>query len=197
MPEVMKYFVFIFLLFSAASTSACNVPVFRYALERWKADNCSIVVFHDGKLTPDERTAIQQLEAASAMNDGAANQATILQDITAPMSDGLASLWEELQTQSPELPYVVVRSDVSGRTVNNWRNSLAETNVDELLSSPVRDQLCDRLLKGDSAVWLVLASDRQEAVSRGDASAGNGTRKTQCDNTAPGRDWVTGLRTVC
>ncbi|MFN9911224.1 MAG: hypothetical protein ACK53L_01495, partial [Pirellulaceae bacterium] len=27
------------------SASACNIPVFRYALERWKADNYELLVF--------------------------------------------------------------------------------------------------------------------------------------------------------
>ncbi len=32
-------------LWTMAAT-ACNVPVFRYALERWEADHYEIVVFH-------------------------------------------------------------------------------------------------------------------------------------------------------
>ena len=39
----------IFLLLTGASR-ACNVPVFRYALERWAADHFEVVIFHRGPL---------------------------------------------------------------------------------------------------------------------------------------------------
>ncbi|MFM2004098.1 MAG: hypothetical protein RI963_3524, partial [Planctomycetota bacterium] len=33
------------LLFGSVAM-ACNIPVFRYALERWRPDACEVIVFH-------------------------------------------------------------------------------------------------------------------------------------------------------
>lgn len=154
----MKYVVGLSLLLSAASTSACNVPVFRYALERWKADHSSIVVFHDNHFTAHQRLDVARLENASIDAAHNSNQKTIRQNVAAAMSDETATLWDELKSTDPKLPYVVVRSEVSGQTINNWRKSFDDTTATEILSSPARKELCERILKGHSAVWLVLGS---------------------------------------
>src|SRR5947207_1747684 len=44
---------------------ACNVPVFRYALERWPAANYEVVLFHRGPLNPAEQAARALLEQAA------------------------------------------------------------------------------------------------------------------------------------
>ena len=49
-----------FLLATAAW--ACNVPVFRYALERWPADPYLMLVFHDGPLNEKHAKIVEQLE---------------------------------------------------------------------------------------------------------------------------------------
>ena len=44
-------FLTIFLL---AESYACQVPVFRYALERWRPDPYEVFVIHDGNLTNEQ-----------------------------------------------------------------------------------------------------------------------------------------------
>ena len=39
-----------------AATFACNVPLFRYALERWEPDAYVFVVFHSQPLTAEQQT---------------------------------------------------------------------------------------------------------------------------------------------
>lgn len=146
-----------------AAANACNVPVFRYALERWAADPCEVVVFHEGHLTPAQQAFVQQLQAASATNIE-----VLQQNVVHDMDPEVGALWEG-QRQQPELsmPYVVVRSSVAGRTINNWRGSMDDAMQAGLLSSPVRRKLSRRLLTGHSAVWLVMKSedeDRSRAV---------------------------------
>ena len=43
------------VLLSAAIAAACNVPVFRYALERWQNDLYHVVVFHKGELAGEDK----------------------------------------------------------------------------------------------------------------------------------------------
>ena len=45
----------------AAIAQACNVPVFRFALERWRPDAYRLTVFHRGALTPSDRELLQTL----------------------------------------------------------------------------------------------------------------------------------------
>jgi hypothetical protein len=39
-----------------AAGFSCDVPVFRYALERWMPDLHDLVIIHDGPLSPEERS---------------------------------------------------------------------------------------------------------------------------------------------
>src|SRR5262245_54824592 len=50
------------LLGLCAIAEACNVPVFRFALERWRPDPYRIVLFHRGEMTDDQREAIRPLQ---------------------------------------------------------------------------------------------------------------------------------------
>ena len=52
------------LIFLAAAviTKACQVPVFRYALERWQPDHYQLVIVHDGNLTREEQANVTYLE---------------------------------------------------------------------------------------------------------------------------------------
>jgi hypothetical protein len=147
----------------SAAANACNVPVFRYALERWRSDACEVTIFHDGNLTLAQQAFVRQLQTASAGNNRATNIEVLRQNIAEDMDDDVGALWEE-QRGRPDvsLPYVVVRSSVAGRTINNWRGSMDDAMQAGLQSSPVRNELSQRLLTGHSAVWLVLKSDNQD-----------------------------------
>ena len=46
------------LMLLATTAETCNIPVFRYALERWKADTCALLVFHEVPLTEQLKTQI-------------------------------------------------------------------------------------------------------------------------------------------
>ena len=61
----MKFFTatLLTLLLSSVAT-ACNIPVFRYALERWRPDICEVIVFHDGSFTDAQKSFLSGLDAA-------------------------------------------------------------------------------------------------------------------------------------
>jgi len=52
---------------------ACSIPVFRYALERWSADDYEVIVFHRDALSSDEQKIIDRLKKASSYSDSHAN----------------------------------------------------------------------------------------------------------------------------
>src|SRR4051812_10116241 len=47
----------------AGAAYACNVPVFRFALERWRPDPYRVTVFHRGQLRETEQAQLAALEA--------------------------------------------------------------------------------------------------------------------------------------
>src|SRR5262245_42689122 len=50
------------LLSSASAARACNVPVFRFALERWRPDNYQVIVYHRGPLPAEAKKTVALLE---------------------------------------------------------------------------------------------------------------------------------------
>ncbi|MEQ9409453.1 MAG: hypothetical protein RIK87_17075 [Fuerstiella sp.] len=154
----MRLSLCILILAACDAAVACNIPVFRYALERWQADPAKIIVFHKGPLSDAETATVAQLEAASASK--LSNIEIVKQQIDQTMDDSVGLLWDELSGQSDvTLPYVVVRSSVADRLINCWRGPLNQVNDAQLLQSPVRERLADRFLAGDAAVWLVVKSN--------------------------------------
>lgn len=72
------------LLLSVACSSrasACTIPVFRYALERWEADRFQVIVYHNGPLTAEQSAALERLEQQSAVHGGPLNIELIRYDL--------------------------------------------------------------------------------------------------------------------
>lgn len=141
-----------------AIASACNIPVFRYALERWRPDTCEMIVFYD-TLTPQNHAKLETIRNACVERGGSANLEVKLSHVTSETAESRRDLWATLsENQKPKLPYVLIRSSLgSGKTVTHWYGSLQELpgNVEQ---SPARRELTKRLMRGDSVVWLILKS---------------------------------------
>lgn len=144
---------------------ACNIPVFRYALERWRPDVCEVIVFHEHDLTASQLQELAKLKptesAGAELNPkDQPNVAVIQSRIGQDPNPRNRDLWETLKkTAATELPYVVVRTTVSDkRAVNSWHGPLAKFNSRQLLDSPMRRELSRRLLSGHAVVWLLVGS---------------------------------------
>lgn len=145
----------------AAPVLACNIPVFRYALERWKSDATKIVIFHRGESKeiqkwrqwkPGSHLAVTTIDVSDAQKDS--------QD---------RALWSELEPlPDSSLPFAVLRCKAgNGKQLNFWQGSLQELEAFPLVDSPVRRELRRRLLAGHSVVWLLVRSrdeNRNEAA---------------------------------
>lgn len=133
----------LFCLMPAVPCPACQIPVFRYALERWPADAFRIEVAPLEAPTAVERAALVRLEDGAAINGGPCNYVV---------------------TRRPE---ATGRSEANGRpeavtvlpprgTIPVWTGSLAEASA-AVAPGPAHQELLRRLLAGDAVVWLVLA----------------------------------------
>jgi hypothetical protein len=151
----------------AASAEACSVPVFRYALERWPADPYTVVVFHRGALTPEERDAVAALEDESKAGGSHGNlevrEVDILQPMTAPLIELLKTVD---QGRLPALAILYPGVFRMKRPV--WTGPLTPETVQRIVKSPARDEIARRILDGESAVWVLLESGDR---ARDDAAA--------------------------
>ena len=155
------------LLGLCRTSSACNIPVFRYALERWQPDAAELVVFHDERLSRQHTARIEAIRGGATATADDAPESVRYVDVSA---EGASDpLWQSISNSgSIPLPYLIVRLRVGkDRFVNAWHGSLASAVDVNLLDSPVRRELARRLTKGESIVWLMLRtedSDRCDAA---------------------------------
>lgn len=139
----------------------CNVPVFRYALERWTPDDCTVTVFHRGSLTPEQEQQIARLRKFGRNDGGRANLLVQTADVGGELSKPLEFLWKS--QPSTTLPWIVVE-EPNPEEGTVWQTfPLSEKErFDKLLDSPARRQIANHLLKGESVVWLLVESGNAE-----------------------------------
>ncbi|MCX7886475.1 MAG: hypothetical protein N3B01_04340 [Verrucomicrobiae bacterium] len=147
----------------AVGVFGCSVPVFRYALERWPADIYRVTVFHRGAFLPEQQAGLDALRRAG--EDGLANLAVRSVDVDGEMPRSAAEIWNSLG--KVELPWVVVQYPITtGLEQPFAQGPLRGVFVEQILDSPVRRQVRDRILGGDSAVWLLLESGDRKRDDR-------------------------------
>ncbi len=148
-------------LLAGNTASACNVPVFRYALERWKPDACRVSILFDAPLTTEQQAQLKPLDAAS--EQVSLERIDVTQKLTADQQDLVASA---RQLPGFQFPHVMVRTPVnSDRILTAWHGPLEKFSAEQLLDSPARQELAKRLLKGDSVVWLIINSNNRQRNS--------------------------------
>jgi hypothetical protein len=155
---------------------ACNVPVFRYALENWQPDRYQVLVLSRGPLNETQQQWFQRLEAASVDPQQPANlqvhaidvQQQTLSDALRDRAGGhrpseaaLAQLEEWAGQQTLDTPQLVVFYPRIWERIA-WQAPLAAEQVEQLIDSPLRQEIARRLLDGQSAVWVFLDSGDAE-----------------------------------
>ena len=139
------------LLVSITPVWACSVPVFRYALEHWPADPYEAVVLHRGPLTPEQAALVRDLGPEGLAGQLHANLAARTVDLDAhPFPE---------ESVTGALPRLVVRTPKTARNPTTvWSGEFTAETVGQLLDSPARREIVERLAGGQSAVWVLLES---------------------------------------
>jgi hypothetical protein len=148
------------LIVVSVAAEACNVPVFRYALERWRADAYRVVLFHRGPLADAERQLLEPWQE----KDGTFSNNSLLHavDVDQPLSEAHSALFAALKPM--QLPWLVVRYPEHLRIeMPVWSGPFDRSSVEGLVASPIRAELIRRLAEGQTAVWLLLESGSSEA----------------------------------
>lgn len=144
----------------ATAACACNVPVFRYALERWTPDRYDVAVFHREPLTAEQQALLDGLKRAGP--EGLANLEVNSVLLGGELKEPQQRLWNAQQNATP--PWLVLRhprQKVLAQSI--WTGPLNAESIQMLKSSPARRDLAQKLLGGDAVIWLLLESgDEQE-----------------------------------
>ena len=184
--STMKFFIAVVLcLLINSSSVACNIPVFRYALERWQPDSCELIVFHKGPLSPDQQQLLQELDGQRTKREDSASTSLTLSDLSAPTPTH-ASLWQSITSTTKQVaatPYLVVRMKLGkGRTINGWHGSLSDAVKIGILDSPARRELARRLLAGHSVVWLMIRPGKESRLASEVRELNTSTQKSLAVN---------------
>lgn len=153
--------VFIALLITVLPAVACQVPVFRYALERWPPDFYQLVIFHEEPLTEAQEAVYKDLKARVDSEELPANMHVDTLNVLEKPDHDLA-VWfkqqEDVNTPSMVLFYPTMNREI----LPAWKGEVTEANAARLLDSPYRRQILGGILRGDSAVWVLLESGNKE-----------------------------------
>ena len=151
-----------FLLLVAPASGVCEVPVFRYALERWPAAPYEVLLFHRGPLAAETEAVLREIR------DSSANAEVQRTDMAEKPDPALLEFWKS--QGEPALPWMTVRFPQSEPGIPAaWSGRPEAAVVRGLLDSPARREIVRRLLLGESVVWLLLEcgdTDRDNAAAR-------------------------------
>jgi len=137
--------------------AACQIPVFRYALERWRPEAIPAVVFHQGPLTKDQESA---LGALAGDPKAPVNMEVRKIDLSTNLSPAEEKLWA---AQGPKakaaLPWLALQS--SSGAGDDVRSPVQVAGFDvaaarRLVDSPARRRIAGRLMGGQTAVWVLV-----------------------------------------
>jgi hypothetical protein len=148
----------------APAALACNVPVYRYALERWQPDPYPVVIFHRGPLSAADKARVDRLEKAADGVPAPANVQPWLVDLDKEKFQPLLDLFAT--QKNPVLPWAVVKFPEGSRINDSlYAGPLDDNLLNALLDSPVRREVARRIINGDTAVWVLLECGDKEKDS--------------------------------
>lgn len=155
----------------ATVTHACSVPVFRYALERWRSDPYQAVLFYRGSLDESSQAVAKTLSREGRAGEIFANVQVRTVDVDKidadqPKGKADALLWKNLGTE--EVPQLAVYYPLSNPIPKPiWKGQPTAESATQLLQSGQRREIARRILKGDTAVFLMVEGpdEKQNAVA--------------------------------
>lgn len=138
---------------------ACNVPVFRYALEHWSPDLYRGTIFHTGELSDADRQLIADLsQSTDSRRVNLQMRVVSVDDIENPADRALLAACDPQSGPCLVLQYpTYLRLDHPV-----WSGAWNANVLAELTDSPARREVLKRLVAGESAVWVLLESGHAE-----------------------------------
>ena len=133
------------LLSAASAAFACSIPVFRYALDRWKADPFAL-----------------EISATDAKDESVAR---FLRNLTDSSPLNLAPSRSDDEGLS-RLAFPHAAPDAAPA----WSGKLDGTTLPRITDSPARAEIVKRILAGECGVWVLVESGQRAADDRAAAA---------------------------
>ena len=141
----------------SAPVTACNVPVFRYALEKWTPGSYHAITFHRGTLSKEQSAVIKTLTAAARNANLEVRSVDLDKDLRP---------WPPEYYTVGDLPRMVLLSPSHGQRKRKgwavrdivWSSALDKALTLALTDSPKRREISRLIRSGESAVWVLLDS---------------------------------------
>lgn len=140
----------------ASTAIACQVPVFRYALERWNPDRYKLLILTENEPNEEVRELVRPLQP----NTNSTSRVDIEFVNMAEVKDSrLKQLWTEKHVGGQPLSVALYPSKATAlRDQVAYVAPLSKESSSFLITSPARREIANKLSNGDSAVWILLES---------------------------------------
>lgn len=153
-------FILLAAILGSSELWACQVPVFRYALERWTPERYPVVVVTKNPCSEDDKRKwlgddAERLSVHLSIQWKSASQLSSPEEQT---------LWQKHASHGGVVfVYYPQESQLRGGLAS--AQPLQANCFRQLLTSKVRREVANRLCEGQSAVWVVLKSGNAEKDS--------------------------------
>lgn len=136
---------------------SCSVPVFRYALERWRPDPYKGIYIYRNEIEEKDRALLKQLKDASSDAESPLNLLIREVDVDSFSEKKLTAL---LQGPVPDtLPILTIwYPGQMGKNPPIWSEKLTPSLVRGLVQSPKRKEMAESLINGESVIWVFMPS---------------------------------------
>ncbi len=147
-----SFTLFLTLILISGMVLACQVPVFRYALERWMPDPYKLAITPgvSGAFSPDEQAVIDFLK--SQKPDPRA-ESGVFANLAIEIGAGASA---SVSGASMSIFYPEKVRGFATKPI--WEGALTLENAKRLVDSPARREIVKRLLLGQSAIWVMVES---------------------------------------
>ena len=154
---------FIVIQPAVREVQSCSVPVFRYALERWRPDPYKGIYIYRDRIAEKDKALLEKLKTASQNAESPLNLIIREVDVNSFPDEKLQEL---LQGPVPDtLPILTIwYPNQMGKQSPVWTEKLTSSFVEGLLQSPKRKELTQSLIQGDSVVWLFIPSGNRSSL---------------------------------
>ncbi len=143
--------------FAPSQTRACDVPVFRYALERWPADQYRAIAVEAAPFSKAEAAALANLRKR-VRSEGLNLRLQTMEKADFLKSDYARDLPEQIDTNTLILFYPAS----AGLSQPVWQGGISSEALGQLADCGSRQALTKSILGGSSAVFLLLESGDTE-----------------------------------
>ena len=157
----MKRAIALFLFLFQIMTFACDVPVFRYALERWERDLYKVFVIHYGELQGIDKARFEEIKKSTIGFGGHTNLVTFNVDLSNENeANNFYTTYPTLKNIKPKdkPQMVLLYPNITQVYYPVWQGDLNEGNISDLLNSEATGELMKGILQGYSATFLLMES---------------------------------------